>query len=288
MSTGVLSRRSVSQEEDELLSDDRLRATTVEEELPIRLLVDAHDPETQEQPEEAEASAEEAEEIDAAEAAKALGRRRPGRSLRTSSPELGSGAVEAEQEAPEPRPESKTRKRARPRASSPAAQDQAAAISMTNTTIKPGPQPKTHKDAAPGKKQRKRDSAPGKGTRTNRRKSGDSDGNDDDAIEITIQRFANNRTRVRSDGDDGDLDPLQAEIPYANCAGESVVDVLAQVCDEVMAATLAQFRELADEADSAAKKKECRVKMRAIEAYRGELGSRLLQHVCGKVPQRRS
>lgn len=91
-----------------------------------------------------------------------------------------------------------------------------------------------------------------------------------------MQRFANNRRR---DGEDADADPLQTEIPFANGSGASAVDVFAQVCEEVIAATLEQFEELGSAAEDPAKRKECRVKMRAIEAYREELSSRLLQHV---------
>lgn len=108
------------------------------------------------------------------------------------------------------------------------------------------------------------------------RREGGDDGDENNAIEIMVQRFVNHKRRA---GDDDGPDPLHSEIPFANHAGESVVDVLAQVCHEVMAATLAQLRRLADEADGAASKKECRVKIRAIETYREELGSRLLQHV---------
>lgn len=79
--------------------------------------------------------------------------------------------------------------------------------------------------------------------------------------------------------DDGP-DPLQVDIPFANRSGQSVVDVFAQVCDEVISATLEQLQQIADQAEDAAKKKECRIKMRAIEAYKEELSSRFLQHVC--------
>lgn len=104
----------------------------------------------------------------------------------------------------------------------------------------------------------------------------DDDSKDGDAIEITVQRFVNHKRRDSSD-------PLQTEIPFANRSGETVVDVFAQVCDEVIATTLAQFEQLLEEADNA-KKKEYRIKMRAIEAYREELNSRLLQHVSLRCP----
>jgi hypothetical protein len=104
-----------------------------------------------------------------------------------------------------------------------------------------------------------------------RRQSGDGDGA---TIEITVQRFINNKKSKEEESAEG-----QAEIPYANRGGESVVDVFAQVCEEVTASVLAQLQELAENAPDAAKKKEYRVKTRAVEAYRKELRSRLLEHV---------
>ncbi|KAK2595664.1 hypothetical protein QQS21_006637 [Conoideocrella luteorostrata] len=106
-----------------------------------------------------------------------------------------------------------------------------------------------------------------------KRHSSSSDQNDDVAIEITVQRFINN---YRRDGDDED--ELQQEIPFANRGGETVVDVFAQVCEEVISTVLDQLQQVAETTEDADKKKECRIKMRAIRAYREELNSRLLQH----------
>ncbi|KAG5929105.1 hypothetical protein E4U42_007139 [Claviceps africana] len=104
-----------------------------------------------------------------------------------------------------------------------------------------------------------------------KRPSSSSEQNDDATVEIIVQRFVNNFPR------DDDDDPQQ-EIPYANRAGETVVDVFAQVCDEVISSALDQLQQLAAQTADVDKKKECRVKTRAIEAYREELSSRLLQH----------
>lgn len=107
-----------------------------------------------------------------------------------------------------------------------------------------------------------------------KRHSSGSDRDDDAAIEITVQRFVNNFPR---DGDDDD--DLQQEIPFANRGGETVVDVFAQVCEEVISSALEQIQQLLMGTDDPEKKKEFRIKMRAIAAYREELNSRLLQHV---------
>ncbi|RCI13283.1 hypothetical protein L249_0657 [Ophiocordyceps polyrhachis-furcata BCC 54312] len=189
----------------------------------------------------AEASAEEAEEIDPVETARVLGKN-SSRHAPRSSPELGSAPVEAEEE--EPRLQKRAGKKG-----SPAKQKQPAK----------GP-PRRPKQKAPVKQ--------GKKTADD-----DKDGDGDDGVEITVQRFVKKRG-----GDADDADPLQSDMAFANRAGESVVDVFAQVCEEVVASTLTQLQHLLDTAEGPAKKKECRIKMRAIEAYREELRSRLLQH----------
>ncbi|KAG5982360.1 hypothetical protein E4U54_006392, partial [Claviceps lovelessii] len=104
-----------------------------------------------------------------------------------------------------------------------------------------------------------------------KRHSSSSEQNDDRAAEITVQRFVNNFQR-------DDDDDLQQEIPYANRAGETVVDVFAQLCDEVMSSAVDQLKQRAAQTDDVDTKKQCRIKIRAIDAYREELGSRLLQH----------
>ncbi|RDA85966.1 hypothetical protein CP532_0827 [Ophiocordyceps camponoti-leonardi (nom. inval.)] len=192
----------------------------------------------------AEASAEEAEEIDPVETARVLGKN-SSRHAPRSSPELGSAPVEAEEEEPPPQ------KRAAK--STPAKQKQPAK----------GP-PRRPKQKAPVKRGKKAD---------NDNTDNDRDGDGDDGVEITVQRFVKKRG-----GDADDADPLQSDMAFANRAGESVVDVFAQVCEEVVASTLTQLQQLLDSAEGPAKKKECRIKMRAIEAYREELRSRLLQH----------
>ncbi|OAA40578.1 mannosylphosphorylation protein (Mnn4) [Metarhizium rileyi] len=105
------------------------------------------------------------------------------------------------------------------------------------------------------------------------RQSSGSDRDDDAAIEIVVQRFVNN---FAQGGDEED--ELQQEIPFANRGGETVVDVFSQVCEEVISSTLDNLRQLVQSSDDSGKKKELRIKMRAIEAYKEELNSRLLQH----------
>lgn len=210
---------------------------------------------------------EEAEEIDAVEAARVLGRKRPRRSLRPEVPEVEVPEIEVPEAEEEDEPAPK-RRRGKP-ARSPVAQRQSVPKSKTRTKP-PVPKPKTK--AAPKSKE----VVKSKETAKSRRKSGESD---EPSIEIIVQRFANVKQQVADDADEED--PLQSTMPFAN-RGETVVDVLAQVCREVVDATLAQFQDFMAKTDDKARKKESRIKMRAIEAYGEELNARLLQHVSGK------
>lgn len=235
------------------LEPEEARSESRETEEPEPEEVEEPEPEEVEEPE-----PEEAEEISAVEAAKTLGRKRPRRSLPSRSPELGSESQEEEQEEDE-QPTAK-RQRGRP-AKSPATQRQPA--------TKPNPQ-KRVSDTRPRSKPESK--AKSKAAAKPRRKS---DENDGPSIEITVQRFVN----LANSGVDDDDDPLLFDMPFANRVGENVVDVFAQVCMEVINATLVQVEEAAENAEDRTKKKELRVKIRAIEAYREELSSRLLQHV---------
>ncbi|KJZ73215.1 hypothetical protein HIM_07412 [Hirsutella minnesotensis 3608] len=226
--------------------------------------------ENEELPEELEAepAEDEVEQEEPAESARTLDRRRRTRNARASSPELGSGPAEAERQGEESdSDENHERDRTDPPAPRRAAQ---------KTKKKTKSKPSTIKEPSKAKKQRRRKTAPDKADQ-NRLESGDGEMSEDEgeAIEITVQRFVNIKKRT---GEEDEPDPLQVAIPFANRAGESVVDVLAQVCGEVITSTLAQFQQVADAADNVAKKKEYRIKMRALEAYRGELNSRFLQH----------
>jgi hypothetical protein len=223
---------------------------------------------------------EEANEISDGEAARTLGRKRRRRSMREKSPELGSGNQEEEEEEEEGQSEDEpVRKRTRggrpPK--SPATQKQPAA---PRRKAQPAAQTKRKTQAKPTPKPKGQPRQRNKKQKQKQTGGDDEDGEANEAstlpIDITVQRFVNLK-----DNDDGAADPLQAAatIPYINHSGESAVDVFAQVCEEVIGYTLAQYEELASNTDEPARKKECRVKVRALEAYREELSSRSLQHV---------
>ena len=186
-----------------------------------------------------------AEEISDDAAARQLGQKRPRQSFQPS-PELGSEESD-NQEPDEPAPKRQARQRKAP---------------VTQR------QPTKRRNPAEGKpKKKKAPKARGTGSRA---RAGSAD---DAPIEITVQKFVN------AEGEEGSDEEGGSEIPFANRSGETVVDVLAQVCEEVIGATLGQLEHLAHNTTDPAKRKESRIKMRAVEAYREEVSARLLQHV---------
>ncbi|KAG6301223.1 hypothetical protein E4U09_005627 [Claviceps aff. purpurea] len=199
--------------------------------------------------EESEPSDEEAVQVSAREAATVIGQKRP-RPSTTTSTELGSDDDDDDDDDNDDNDNSDP-----------------------NSTSQPSSYRQKRKSPATQRQPAKRSRQHSQQSQSKRKKrhSSSSEQNDDAAVEITVQRFVNNFQRDEDD-------ELQQEIPYANRAGETVVDVFAQVCEEVISSVLDQLQRLAAETDDGDKKKECRIKMRAIEAYGEELSSRLLQH----------
>ncbi|KPA42083.1 hypothetical protein FLAG1_05039 [Fusarium langsethiae] len=185
--------------------------------------------------------------INAVEAAKALGKKRPRRGLPSQSPE----AEPEEQAEEEPTPKRRRGQSSR----SPATQKQPATKPKPSTKSRTGPKPLP--------KQVRKTKQAEKARRV-------SDGS---AIEITVQRFVN----VKKYGkDDGEEDQLAGDAPFI-MNGETVVDVFSQVCFEVIDGVVARLYDTLGNTEEKEKKKECRIKILALEAYKEELTSRLLQ-----------
>ncbi|OAA79767.1 hypothetical protein LEL_03253 [Akanthomyces lecanii RCEF 1005] len=187
-----------------------------------------------------------AEEIGDRAAAATIGQKRPRVSFQPS-PELGSeesDAAPAEEHPVPKRPRPQTRRE-------PAVQRQ----------------PK-RRNAAEGQNKKRGRPRKESGQQTNHPRAGSAEG---DVIEITVQRFVNG-PEVESD------EEAQGEMGFANRSGETVVDVFAQVCEEVIATTLGKYEYLRQETPDEDKRKECRIKIRAIEAFREEVSAQLLQH----------
>ncbi|KAJ4232393.1 hypothetical protein NW757_013823 [Fusarium falciforme] len=253
-------------------ADDELSDTNpVEEEPEVGVEAEAAEAEETEEepvvedevPEETEVREEEeapedamAEEIDEVEAAKTIGRKRPRRSLPSRSPEVElSEVVEEEAEEEEPAPK---RRRGRP-SRSPATQKQ------------PTMKPKT------GTRTRARDSEPKTRAKQAARKTTqaakDRRISDGTAIDLTVHRWVNAKQFRQGDGKE---DHCASEVPFQN-QEETVVDVFAQVCLEVVETTLAKLYETMASTEDKEKKKECRIKIRAVDAYREQLRLQLLQ-----------
>ncbi|KAL6923064.1 hypothetical protein FSST1_000338 [Fusarium sambucinum] len=241
--------------DDEFLDDNQ-----VEDEPADITMESAEEPEEHEEEPEEEAEEEPVEErntqeeedavaeaLNAVEAAKTIGRKRPRRSLPSQSPEA---------EPEEPAEEEPAPKRRRGQSSrSPATQKQPAVKPKASTKSRTGPKPLP--------KQVRKTKEAEKARRV-------SDGS---AIEITVQRFVN----VKKYGkDDGEEDQLAGDVPFI-MNGETVVDVFSQVCFEVIDGVVAKLYDTLGTTEEKEKKKECRIKILALEAYKEELTSRLLQ-----------
>ncbi|KAH9906501.1 hypothetical protein F4778DRAFT_726340 [Xylariomycetidae sp. FL2044] len=98
---------------------------------------------------------------------------------------------------------------------------------------------------------------------------------DGETIPITVQRYTK---PVHRNEDDTDADILAADIPFANRSGVNVVDVLSQMCDEVIEWSLEKVHDAAVHAENTGIRKELRTKLRALEAFQAELRTRLLEH----------
>lgn len=94
-------------------------------------------------------------------------------------------------------------------------------------------------------------------------------------ISVKIQRFTK-PTRLNEDDPEAE-DILNTEIPFANRSGVNAVDVLAQICEELINSGHHKLQDTLDQAQDAATKKELRVKLRALEAFQEEMRTRFLE-----------
>ncbi|KAM0335390.1 hypothetical protein ACHAQA_000435 [Verticillium albo-atrum] len=211
-------------------------------------------PEEVEQPEEPD---DVAEEISNQEAAKRIGGKRPRRLVRDPSPEASSIVDEEEPIEEEPHEEPAPKRRRTIAKASPAQQKQGqkkAAVADSKPQTK-----KTQPKAAAKPRQPRVVGSPGEGV-----------------IEIPVQRFTK-RGRP-AEGDDPDFDLISAEIPFSKRSGVNTIDVLAQMCDEIIESSLGTLREGVQRAPDPSAKKELRIKTRALEAFQAELEHRFLGH----------
>ncbi|KAK2063418.1 AT hook domain-containing protein [Colletotrichum caudatum] len=187
-----------------------------------------------------------AEEVNTNEAAQRLGRKRPRRSPKPPSPEPDSTIADENDEEPLPKRRKKQTQK------SPAKQKQGrpkGTSKAKDTSPKTGPKRKKKKQGADG--------------------AGES-------VTIPVQRFTK-RVQV-VEGDEDDADVLNQDIPFTGRSGVNTVDVLTQVCNEMIETSLDTLKEGVRNAQDKSAKREYQVQFRALEAYREELQNRLLQH----------
>ncbi|KAF5714972.1 hypothetical protein FGLOB1_3275 [Fusarium globosum] len=204
--------------------------------------------------EEAQVEQEVAEAIDDVEAAETIGRKRLRRSLPSQSPVAEPNEQAEEEEAEEPT----TKRRCGRRSGTPATQKQPATKSKpTNSRSRTTQERPLLKQVRKTKKAAKE-----------RRVS------DSSAFEVTVQRFVNVKNFTK--GDNEEKDHFAADLPFTT-TGVTTVDVFAQACLEVINGTVAKLFEALQITEEKDKKKERRIKIWALEAYKEELTSRLLQ-----------
>ncbi|KAH8598333.1 hypothetical protein B0O99DRAFT_592212 [Bisporella sp. PMI_857] len=125
--------------------------------------------------------------------------------------------------------------------------------------------PKNHRSSAkvasspgPSKKQRKQSNA--------RR---------DSPIPITVHRLTR---RLYYEEDEADANILNAEIPHVKRSGVNAVDVLSQICEEVVDSGIETLRGLTVSAEDFDLRREYMTKSKGIEAFGKELETRLIEH----------
>ncbi|ESZ97443.1 hypothetical protein SBOR_2132 [Sclerotinia borealis F-4128] len=94
-------------------------------------------------------------------------------------------------------------------------------------------------------------------------------------IPVTVHRLTKGPVY---DDDDSDADILNSEIPCAARAGVNAVDVLSQICQELVTAGLETLGDNAVRTQEATQRLEYKTKIRAVESFSKELQVRLLEH----------
>lgn len=200
----------------------------------------------------------EAREVDDREAALGFGRKRPRRSIPAPSPELASQDASEEPEPVVKRPRKEVSQLKKQK--SPAKQRQPKAPRARKT----GPESKS---------------------KSRRKSKGDGDGGDEgdpgrSVVGIAVQRF----TKIQNQGDDSDDEDVLNTMKLHSDRGRfNAIDILAQMCKEVIRKTLKTFKDALGEAQDAPTKRELQAKVSALGAFQEEVHTRLLEHVSPSI-----
>ncbi|OWP05230.1 hypothetical protein B2J93_7972 [Marssonina coronariae] len=80
------------------------------------------------------------------------------------------------------------------------------------------------------------------------------------------------------DGNESDAEILNAEIPHMKRGGVSTIDVLSNVCQEIIDSSLSTLEEMSSSFQDKVSRRELKIKMAAVEEFGQELQMRLLDH----------
>ncbi|RDL30997.1 uncharacterized protein BP5553_09786 [Venustampulla echinocandica] len=94
-------------------------------------------------------------------------------------------------------------------------------------------------------------------------------------IPVTVHRLTE---QPLWEEDESDADVLNSGIPYAKRPGVNTVDVLSQVCQEIIGTRLETLEDGVRHADDSTLRREYKTKWNAIKSFGEELQSRLLAH----------
>lgn len=198
----------------------------------------------------------EAREVDDREAALRLGRKRPRRSIPAPSPELASQDASEEPEPVVKRPRKE--------------------VSQLKKQKSPA---KQRQPKAP----RARKTGPGSKSKSRRKSKGDGDDEGEpgrSVVAIAVQRF----TEIQSREDDSDDEDVLNTMKLHSDRGRfNAIDVLAQICKEVIRKTLKTFKDALGEAQDSPTKRELQAKVSALGAFQEEVHTRLLEHVSPSI-----
>lgn len=187
-------------------------------------------------------------------------------------PQLGEAVGEGAAEQIEATEAARIIGRKRPRPSPPREESPELDVPRVESTRPTKKQRKTGAQRSPAQ-QSQPTVAPRKQSKEKQKRKRHSGENED--VPIVVQRY----TRPQHHNEnDTDADILSADIPFANRSGVNVINVLGQMCDEVIDSNLAILHEAAINADNSITKREYRTKLRALEAFQEELRTRFLEH----------
>jgi hypothetical protein len=97
-------------------------------------------------------------------------------------------------------------------------------------------------------------------------------------IPVTVHRLTRPKS-VNVDVDDPDADILNAKIPRPKRGDPNTIDVLSQVCQEVVMSALEALEQAVSKSDDISVRRELKTKWAAVDVYGKELQLRLLEHV---------